>query len=162
MYKNRDVESLKQDTFDIFRELVVRDLMTKDLFTLYDDDTLNFADEVMNWKRIRHIPIINHKYELQGILTHRDLLALSISQLADLPVSDQKRLHRKIRVGDVIKRNVTTTTPGTHLKDAAKIMFEKKIGCLPVVEDGRLVGIITEADFVKFFIEWRVEKDSFR
>ncbi|OFZ13960.1 MAG: hypothetical protein A2X86_20620 [Bdellovibrionales bacterium GWA2_49_15] len=139
---------------------MVRDLMTKDLFTLYDDDTLNFADEVMNWKRIRHIPIINHNYELQGVLTHRDLLALSISQLAALPVNDQKSLHRRIRVGDVIRKSVTTTSPGTRLKEAAKIMFEKKIGCLPVVEHGRLVGIITEADFVKFFIEWRVEKDS--
>ena len=137
--------------------LVVKDLMTTDLFTLYEDDNLKVLQEIMNWRAIRDVPVVNQKDELVGLVTHRDFLKVAISRLAGISKAEANDIYSKIRIGDIMKRNVTTVQPDTQLSEAASRMVENKYGCLPVVKDKKLIGIITEADFVKTFYKWEVK-----
>ncbi|MCB0367108.1 MAG: CBS domain-containing protein [Bdellovibrionaceae bacterium] len=134
----------------------VKDLMTKDVFTLFEDDNIKFLKDLMKWQRIRHVPVVNQDNVLVGLVTHRDFLKAAISRLAQVEESDESSLYREIPVSEVMRKNVTTVHADTPLAKAAELMFTQKYGCLPVVESGRLVGIITEADFVRSFYEWNV------
>lgn len=77
--------------------LFVKDLMSMDLFTLYEDDTFQVLSEIMNWQRIRHIPVINQEDKLVGLVSHRDLLRVSISALADIPKAEVNEIYAGIR-----------------------------------------------------------------
>lgn len=132
-------------------ELKVKHLMTTDLFTLQEDDNLKTLDEVMGWRKIRHIPVVNYKKELVGLVTQRDFLNAAISQLAAVDEEEKTALYRSVQIKEVMRTNVSTVSPETSLKLAAKAMMDKKIGCLFVINESDLVGIITEADFVKAF-----------
>lgn len=141
--------------------LLVSEIMSKDLFTLFEDDTIRVLDEIMRWRAIRHIPVVNQKNELVGLVTHRDLLRLSFSALSEVDKGEQDTINEKILVGDVMQENVFSIPPQIELKEAATLMLKNKFGCLPVVdqETRKLVGIITEADFVKFFVNFDVLAD---
>ncbi len=133
--------------------LLVKDLMTTDLFTLYTDDSLKIAEEIMGWRNIRHIPIINYEDEIVGLVTHRDILKYSISTLAGISQNERDNLNSSIKMGNIMSTNMITVPENTPLFTAAKIIANKKIGCLPIVHGAKLVGIITEADFVQYFIQ---------
>lgn len=137
-----------------FRLPRVRDIMTPDPFTLYVEDNLKVLEELMQWRNIRHVPVIDQDGDLAGLVTHRDFLALAVSELAEIRKSEVDRLYKGIQVGKIMRSKVTSVSPETSLKVAAEIMVKHKFGCLPVVEGQKLVGIITEADFVKIFFEW--------
>lgn len=131
--------------------LTVADLMTSDLFTLLEDDNITVADEMMKWRNIRHIPVVNDQFEIVGIITNRDILKISVSALAGISHRDQRSLHDKVKAKDIMQKKILTVPENTPLFTAAKLLTANKIGCLPIINKGKLVGIITEADFVKFF-----------
>jgi CBS domain-containing protein len=119
----------------------VSDFMTKDLVTLREGDDLALAESLLKLGGIRHLPVVREK-KLVGILTHRDVLRSGHSG---------KPAARALPVSDVMTRTPTSVRPATGLAQAARLMLERKYGCLPVCEeDGTLVGIVTEADFVRF------------
>lgn len=126
----------------------VKDLMTKELFTLKEEHKINLARDIMNWQRVRHIPVVNIENQVVGLLTHRDILKASISSIASLSARDQDELDRAIPIKEIMHKNVVTVSPETDIREAASKMIDQKIGCLPVVEDDKLVGILTEADFL--------------
>ncbi len=126
----------------------VRDLMTTELFTLRAGHMLGLAEDIMAWQNIRHIPVVDDQNRLVGLLTHRDLLKASLSSFADVPRKEQHELLNHIRVKDIMTKNVASIDPDSDLRTAAALMIDKKIGCLPVVEEEVLVGILTEADFL--------------
>jgi len=101
--------------------------------------------------RFRHLIVVDGEGDLLGVLTHRDLLRHSLIERSDLPLSLQRSVLRRIRVEEVMTSEVETAEPDQWLQEVAMVMFENKYGCLPVVEGSRVVGIITEADFVRFF-----------
>jgi len=138
--------------------MLVSDIMTTDLFTLRPDHKLDLADDIMNWERIRHIPVTQGDNELCGLLTHRDLLQASFSSLAQFSSTEQRALYKEQKVREIMRKNVFTTTPSTDLRQAAATMIDEKVGCLLVVEEGKLVGIITEADFME--LAWDVQEKS--
>ena len=131
--------------------LRVRDMMTTDLFTLYEDDTLQELHELMEWRGIRHVPVLNQANELTGLISERDFLKVSISALAGIEGKEANELYSHIHLRDMMGRHIKTISPGDSLSSAASVMIEHKFGCLPVMEGGKLVGILTEADFVKCF-----------
>lgn len=145
-------EERRQDNY----EPQVRDLMTIDLFTLLEHDNLNVLEELMKWKRIRHVPVVNTEHELVGLVTHRDFLKAAVSRLAEVDKGEISAIYRDIPISQIMNHNVVTVAPETRLASAAELMISNKYGCLPVVENGKLVGIITEADFMKAFYEWDV------
>lgn len=133
--------------------LKVDDLMTKELFTLNEDDNLKMARSLMDLQRIRHIPIVNEKREFIGLVTHRDILRATISQLADIDPATQGEIDAGIPVGEIMQTGIRTTSAESLLKDAAYLLLNHKYGCLPVVNDKNgLEGILTEADFLKLTI----------
>ena len=133
--------------------MTVRDLMTARVFSLRPGNNLAAAYELMTAEHVRHVPVTDPDGELVGLVTHRDLLRTGFIEGEELPTSalQEKLWRRKLR--EVMATEVETTEPDGDLHDAALTLFENKIGCLPVVEGTRLVGILTEADFVRYFIE---------
>lgn len=132
-------------------ELRVRDLMTPNVVTVRLGDTVATAYQLMLDNRFRHLIVIDDERDLIGLLTHRDLLRHSLIERTGLPLSFQKDVMQRIRVEEVMTSEVETAEPGQLLQTAAQVMYENKYGCLPVVEGSRVVGILTEADFVRFF-----------
>lgn len=132
-------------------ELRVRDLMTPNVVTVQSGDSVATAYELMLDHRFRHLVVIDGEGDLVGLLTHRDLLRHSLIERAGLPLSFQNDVMERIRVEEVMTSEVETAEPGQWLQEAALVMYENKYGCLPVVEGSRPVGILTEADFVRFF-----------
>ncbi len=130
--------------------MLVRDLMTADVATLRRNDKLTIADDVMSLGRIRHMPVLDDdSEELVGVVSQRDLFRSALARTLGYGKVAQQRMLAMLSVKDVMTTDVTTTTPDTPLRDAARLMLAHKLGCLPVVEGKRLVGILTESDFVQ-------------
>ena len=130
---------------------LVRDLMTPEAATLQRNDKLSIADNVMQLGRIRHMPVIDEDGQLCGIVSQRDLFRGALVQAFGYGSVAQKRVLDTIVVKEVMATDVVTVSPNQKLVEAARLMAERKIGCLPVVEEGKLVGILTEGDFVAWF-----------
>ncbi len=118
----------------------VEQFMAVDLFTVRPADILDLAANLMHWRHVRHVPVEDDRGHLIGIVSHRDLIALLASAKID----------RKspIVVRDVMKTDLITIDPETSTLRALHLMQEKNIGCLPVVKDDRLVGLVTAHDFL--------------
>lgn len=142
--------------------LKVKDIMTTDVFVLYATDTLELARSLMNVEHIRHVPIVDTDGHFVGLLTHRDLLSLTISLLADIDEKEQADLDRHIPIKKVMKTKVVTASPELDLGSAIAILLKNKYGCLPVVADKKLVGIVTEADFLKLTYTLLKDKEEGR
>ncbi|MDQ5870657.1 MAG: CBS domain-containing protein [Acidobacteriota bacterium] len=136
----------------------VRDLMTPNPFTLQPRDTLAALYDLMDNHRVRHVPIVDGDGELVGLLTHTDLAMSALGSLSDLPLSQERDLLQRRKIREVMVTELETVEPETPLAEAASTLFENKIGCLPVVEGTRLVGILTESDFVRQFVEEQQQK----
>jgi CBS domain-containing membrane protein len=106
----------------------------------------------MNVARIRHVPVVDKIGDFVGLITHRDILAVTVSRLAGIAPEVQADLDGGIKARDIMNNDVCTVEPGTDLKDAAKMLLRHKYGCLPVLEGQRLIGMITEADFLRLTI----------
>jgi len=130
-------------------DLKVRDVMTTEITTLKRNDKLTLADDVMQLGRIRHLPILDDDGEqLVGIMSQRDLFRGALAQALGYGQYARRKLLDTFAIKDIMTTDVITTSPDTPLVDAARLLIERKIGCLPVVENERLIGIITEGDFV--------------
>ena len=132
--------------------MLVSDLMTHEVVTLDRNDEIALADDLMNLGRVRHIPVVDQDV-LVGIITQRDLFRSALLQSLGYGSLAQDRALHGIRIKTVMTTDVVTTSPRTPLASAAELMLKQKIGCLPVLEDGALVGILTEADFVRGYAE---------
>jgi CBS domain-containing membrane protein len=132
--------------------LRVRDLMTPNAISVRPDDTVAQAYALMLEHRFRHLVVVDGEGDLVGLVSHRDLLRHSLIERTGLPLSLQNQIIQRVWIQEVMTSEVETVEIGDLLQDAALIMFENKYGCLPVVEGSRPVGILTEADFVRFFV----------
>lgn len=131
------------------KELKVRDVMTADPTTLKRNDKLTLADDIMRLGRVRHLPVVDDDDQtVVGIVTQRDLFRDALAQALGYGRHAQRKLLDTLSVKDVMATEVVTASPEASLVEAAKILTERKIGCLPVVENGKLIGILTEGDFV--------------
>lgn len=129
----------------------VRDCMTHNVFTLAVDKKVFIAQQIMQWAHIRHIPIVDRAQRVVGLVTHHDLLRVSISTLTSRVAHAERDQHvAGIPVDQVMSTQVKTISPDAPVQAAAHVMREHKISCLPVVMDGQLVGIITAYDILKF------------
>jgi CBS domain-containing protein len=134
--------------------LRVRDVMSREVKTLRRNDQLTLADDLMKQERIRHLPVLDDDGQaLVGIVSQRDMFRGALAHALGYGETAQRRMLGLLVVKEVMTNQVVTTTPDAPLADAARTMVERKIGCLPVVDDGKLVGILTETDFVSLFAE---------
>jgi CBS domain-containing protein len=124
--------------------MTVGQYMTTDLFTVHENDVIDLVTNLMDWKHIRHVPVEDDQHRIVGLVTHRDMLRY----LGKARAKDEDEGHA-IAVSEVMTREPVTVAPETTTLDALRIMREHKISCLPVVENTRLVGIITEHDLMR-------------
>ena len=116
--------------------------MTTDLLTVRENDPLDLVASIMDWERIRHVPVEDDDRRLVGIVSYRKLMRLITG---DLPNRDED----PIAVRTIMQADPVTVTPETHTLDAIELMKEKNVSALPVVKDGVLVGIVTERDYMR-------------
>jgi CBS domain-containing protein len=126
--------------------LTLNEIMVSDLHTLEADNTLQDAVELMKSKKIRHIPIVGSNNQLLGLVTQRDILA------ASSPDSTNKQQEMSTPLNAIMVTKLDTVNKGTDLRQAALFLQQHKHGCLPVVEDNTLVGLVTDTDFVSVAI----------
>jgi len=122
--------------------MLVRNRMSGPAVTVRQDADFQKALALMQEKKLRRLPVVDEDGQLVGIIVERDLL-----------VAAMRYLQSRVEVGDLMTRNVVTVGPDADLNDVARTMLERKIGGLPVVEHGRLVGIVTESDIFRRFVE---------
>ncbi len=133
--------------------MLVHERMSKNPITITEDISISSALKLMRDEKVRRLPVLNKKGELTGIVSERDLLYASPSPATSLSIHELHYLLSKITVDKIMTRDVITVSEYTPLEEAARIMADNKIGGLPVVRDGKLVGIITESDLFKIFTE---------
>jgi CBS domain-containing membrane protein len=136
------------------RNLRVKDRMAGEVATLRANDKLTIADDVMRLGRIRHLPVLDDDdQEIVGLLSQRDLFRGALARSLGYGGFAQQKLLGTLSVKDVMSSPVATIDEEAPLKEAARQMLERKIGCLVVTRKGRLAGILTESDFVRFVAE---------
>ena len=128
---------------------VVREIMMGSPVTLKPDETLDLANDVISLGRIRHIPIVEDG-RLMGLLSERDMMGATTTTIFGLKRKSKSALLKSVLIKDVMKKKVVTVKPDTPIKDAAHLMKEKKIGCVPVVDEGSLVGLVTTTDILRY------------
>jgi acetoin utilization protein AcuB len=133
--------------------MLVSERMTRDPIVIRDDTPIDEAMKIMRDNKVRRLPVLNNKGALVGIVAEKDLLYASPSPATSLSIYELHYLMSRIKVSDVMITEVITVTEDTPLEEAARIMADNKIGGLPVMMDGELVGIITETDLFKIFLE---------
>jgi acetoin utilization protein AcuB len=133
--------------------MLVGERMTKDPIVIRDDTPIDKALKTMQDNKVRRLPVLNDKGALVGIVSERDLLFASPSPATSLSIYELHYLLSRITVADVMTAEVITVTEDTPLEEAARIMADNRIGGLPVERKGDLVGIITETDLFKIFLE---------
>lgn len=134
--------------------LRVRDWMSRPVRTLGRNDKLTVADDLMRMERIRHLPVLDDDgEEVVGIVSQRDLFRSALARALGYGETAQKKLLDMLLVKEIMTRAPVAVAPETLIADAARIMLERRIGCLVVLEAGRLAGVLTESDFVRAFAE---------
>ena len=128
--------------------LRVRDLMTTDPVTLEQNEQLSVADDVMRLGRIRHMLVVDDSGNLVGVVSQRDLFHGGLLKALGYGTHAKRQALSSLAIKEAMHAELRTTAPDTPLAEAAALMAEHKIGCLPVLEQGKLVGILTEGDFV--------------
>lgn len=131
------------------KEGVVREIMMGSPLTLTPEDTLDLANDVISLGRIRHIPVVDEG-RLVGLLSERDLMGAATTHIFGLKQKSRSALLKSTLIKDVMKKKVITVKPDTKIADAAHLMAEKKIGCVPVVSDGALIGLVTTTDILRY------------
>lgn len=131
------------------QQLKVGSVMNRDVSTLGRNDNLLIAEGLMKQGRIRHLPVLSGYGDLCGIITQWDLFRGALLRALGYGSRAEEKILNTVVVKKVMTDDVRTNTPDTPLIEAAKLMMERKIGCLPVVDGDRLVGILSESDFVK-------------
>ncbi len=123
--------------------LKVEQYMTTDLYTVHEDDSVELAAHLMEWHRVRHVPVEDRDHRLVGLVSYRSVLRLLSEH------GPQGRAAATIPVGEVMRRDPVVIGPDTTTMRAIGIMREHRVGCLPVVQGKTLVGIVTEHDFTE-------------
>jgi CBS domain-containing protein len=129
----------------------VKELMVEEVTTLELNEELSLADDIMKLGRIRHLPVVDDG-ALVGIISQRDLYKASLASAMGFGEKAKRDFLKSLKVKEIIINDVITISPEADIKEAGKIMLDKKIGCLPVVEGSKLVGLITETDILRQFI----------
>jgi CBS domain-containing protein len=134
-------------------KLKVSDLMTERVFSIRANEDLARLNDLMMDLHVRHVPVVDNEKNVIGLVSHRDLIRVAISVDGLLPVAEQRELLKNTTVQEIMTVGIETVEPNQDIEEAGRIMLENKLGCLPVTENNTLVGILTEADFVKFLVD---------
>jgi len=133
--------------------MLVKERMSYPAITVHPEVPIQEAHLLMKREHVRRFPVVDKRGHLVGIVTETDILEASPSDATSLSIWEANYLLSKITVGEIMTQDVITISPDTPIEEAARIMADNKIGGLPVVRDNEVVGIITETDLFKVFLE---------
>lgn len=130
----------------------VRTIMQKKIVTISAGESLSTVEDIMRLGRVRHMPVVSSG-RLVGVVSERDLLRSSLSSLSSHRTAERKAFLYAVEIGRVMSQPPIVIRPDATVRQAAQVMAENKIGCLPVVEDDELIGIVTETDVLRWVAE---------
>ena len=133
--------------------MLIQDRMTKHPLTISEDESIAETHRYMQEQNVHHLPVLNKAGDMVGLVSESDLLKAQPSAATSLSMWEIHYLLDRVKVKDVMVREVITTTEDCPIEEAAQLMLEHKISCLPVVRKSKLVGIITETDLFRVFLE---------
>jgi acetoin utilization protein AcuB len=139
--------------------MLVEERMTRPVITTHSDVPIMDAYELMQKENIRRLPVVDREGKLVGMVSEREILQASPSQATSLSIWELNYLMAKISIGEIMTKDVITVDADTPLEEAALLMADHKIGGLPVMKDGKMVGIVTETDLFKVFLELMGARD---
>jgi CBS domain-containing membrane protein len=129
--------------------MLVRDLMQREVTTLKASESLGLAEDIMRLGRIRHLPVVSAGV-LVGVVSQRDLYRAAMSSMLQLRRSAEREWLACIPVRAVMSMDVVTVAPDDTIHTAVELMLRHRIGCVPVVEHGKLVGLVSETDCLRY------------
>ena len=133
--------------------LKVRDLMSSDPVYVRPSDSLDHVWDTMNNRNFRHMPVCNEDGELEGLISHRDLMGTALYTTGDMPYSEVKDFLSSTKASEAMTNDPETIDEELSILEAGRMMMENKYGCLPVVGvNSKLVGVLTESDFIKHVV----------
>jgi CBS domain-containing protein len=124
---------------------LVRDIMQTKIVTIGVNERLSTVEDIMTLGRVRHMPVV-HGGKLLGVVSQRDLLRASLSEIGSFGSEERRAFLHAVEIAQVMSSPPITIAPHASIREAAKLMADHKIGCLPVIEDGELAGLVTETD----------------
>jgi CBS domain-containing protein len=128
----------------------VRDIMSEQIVTISADDSLSTVEDIMTLGRVRHMPVVRGG-QLVGVVSERDLLRASLSTLSEFGNEQRRAFLQVVEIKRVMSTPPVVIPSSASVEEAALVMAERKIGCLPVIDGGRLVGMLTETDVLRYF-----------
>lgn len=132
--------------------MLVKDRMTPNPIVVTPDTTHKQAAELMREHKIHHLPVVNKEGKLVGIVVEEDLLAAQPSPATTLSIYEIHGLLSRLKIKEIMSHPVHSTTPDCPLEEAARLMLENGIGCLPIMENDKVIGIITDADIFQSLV----------
>ena len=136
----------------------IRDIMSEKMVTISESDTLSTVEDIMTLGRVRHMPVV-HAGKLVGVVSERDLLRTSLSNLTEFGSEERRLFLHAVEIARVMSAPPITIAPDATVEEAAQVMADRKIGCLPVLEDDQLLGIVTETDVLRYFAGVSPDRD---
>lgn len=133
--------------------MFVTDWMTKKLHTMGQNASISDAIRLFKEKKIKHLPVVKDGDKLVGLLSDRDIKDYTPSKASTLDVHELHYILFTTKVKEIMVKKVLTATPFMPIEEAAMLMFDKNIGCLPVVENNKLVGIISDKDIFRVLVD---------
>ena len=130
-------------------ETRVRDIMQTGIVTISAGDTLSTVEDIMTLGGLRHMPVVRGG-TLVGVVSERDLLRASLSNLTGFGHEERRAFLQVVEIARVMSTPPVIISPDADIGQAARLLAEKRIGCLPVVEEGKLVGLLTETDVLRY------------
>jgi acetoin utilization protein AcuB len=149
LHPGREADELEALTWP--ESMRVGERMSRDVATVRAEVPVHTAAQTMRARRIRHLPVVDRDRKLVGIVTDRDLRQVLFAPSVHARLGAVAAALETLTVDDIMTRGVLTVRPGTEIREAARLMHERKIGALPVVEADRVVGILTESDVLRAF-----------
>jgi CBS domain-containing membrane protein len=134
------------------KQRLVGQLMTQRVRTARPGDPVSLVRDLIHEHGVRHVPVVDEEGALVGLVSHRDLLRAALIEQSDSAILAENERLESITVGEVMNTSVDAVEADTPLTEAAELMLENKYGCVPVVSDTQLVGILTESDFVRLVL----------
>ena len=128
----------------------VRDVMSRKMVTISESDTLSTVEDIMTLGHVRHMPVVRAG-KLVGVVSERDLLRASLSNLTEFASEERRAFLHVVEIAQVMSAPPIVIDVDASIEEAARVMAEHKIGCLPVIENGSLLGLVTETDVLRFF-----------
>jgi acetoin utilization protein AcuB len=129
---------------------LVREIMAEKIVTISEEDSLSTVEDIMTLGGVRHMPVVQAG-RLVGVVSERDLLRASLSNLTEFGSEERRAFLHVVEIRRVMSSPPITIAPDATVKAAAWVMAEHKIGCLPVVEGEKLLGMVTETDVLRYF-----------